>query len=120
MDEVRSYGILAYAVEAAPTDLNITLEAEYNGTQTVVADLIRTAVTDVLNGSGFGGVVTYSALMRAIASINDILLITGLTFTIPSLGVTLSSLSHSVDMGTVANRDKYLKVQTITINGQQE
>ena len=120
LDEVRSYGILAYAVEAAPTDLNITLEAEYNGTQTAISDLIRTAVTDVLNGSGFGGVVTYSALMRAIASINDILLITGLTFTIPSLGVTLSSLSHSVDMGTVANRDKYLKVQTITINGQQE
>lgn len=119
LDEVRSYGILAYAVEAAPTDVNITLTGEYNGTVGALGDLIRTAVSDVLNTTGFGDVVTYSALMRAVAAINEILIITGLTFSIPSLGITLDELSDSIDMGTIANRDKYLKVQSIVINGQQ-
>jgi len=117
IDENRAIGILVYCVESINIPLNIIFEGTYDGTAIALSESIRLVISDILTTFSFGDILTYSTILKNINNISNVLEITALSITIPTLSVTLDALGDYIDMSTPANRDKYLTIDDISING---
>lgn len=117
IDANRAVGILVYCVESINIPMNIFFEGTYNGTATDLSNSIRQIISEILETFSFGDILTYSTILKNINNIDEILDIDALSVVIPALSVTLDALGEYIDMSTSENRDKYLTINDISING---